>query len=105
MNAPEIVGWIIIGLLALVLTAVALVALWLAVNVVWRWLTPDHWVLMPPRFGKARPYSVFANPSTRVIGRTTWRHPETIRRLGGVGPFVIWAIRYKPGLPPEEDQP
>ena len=99
MSVATVVGWVVIGLVALAVVAAVLVVLWLAVGGLWVALTPDHWSFLRPRFGKPSPWRRVANPDAVAKGHRGYRHPDTIRRLAGFGPFVIWAVRYRPGLP------
>jgi hypothetical protein len=99
VNAATVVGWIVIGLVALALAAALLFGLWLLAGGVWRAFTPGHWSFIRPRFGRPSPWRQVANPDAVARGNRDFRHPSTIRRLLGFGPFVIWAVRYKPGMP------
>lgn len=102
MTGPEIVGWVVIGLAALLAAAAVLFGLWVAVALLWYRATPDHWTFLAPHWRRPVAWAWFTGPR-RTRGRVGERHPATVRRLLGAGPVVVYAVRYRPG-PAEAEQ-
>lgn len=79
-------------LLALaLLTAVAFGVLWLVVRV-----APVHWSLRGPQRRARDARELFRGVNARG------RHVGTLRRLAALGPWTLYAARYRPGNVDEE---
>lgn len=101
-DSALIVGYSVFALLAMAASGAALYSICLGLAIAWRLLTPDHWVFLLPKLRRGRrPWSVFTRPGGRALGHRQERHPETVRRLAGFGPFIIYAVRYAPGTSDE----
>lgn len=61
-------------------------------------LTPPHWVPRGP--GKARDARIL-----RWCNEPTGCHATRFRRLVLIGACAVWAIRVRPGLASEDQQP
>ena len=83
MTAPEVVGWVVIALVALAVAAAALTGVWLGAAFIWYRATPDHWTFLAPHGGSVAGVhgvsSVCPSPST-CTARTALRGRACRRR-------------------------